>query len=39
MNRVGPNAMVMVAVGQKERDAIVTLIAQVGPAINYQPSR
>jgi hypothetical protein len=43
MNRVGPDGMMIVPVGQKERDAIVSdaqaLIAQVEQAIGYQPSR
>jgi hypothetical protein len=43
MNRVGPDGMMIVPVGQKEREAIVTdahsLIAQVEQAIGYQPSR
>src|SRR5438034_7825100 len=43
MNRVGPDGMMIVPVGQKERDAIVSdaqsLVAQVEQAIGYQPSR
>jgi hypothetical protein len=43
INRVGPDGMMIVPVGQKERDAIVSdaqsLIAQVEQAIGYQPSR
>ena len=43
MNRVGPDGMMIVPVGQKEREAIVSdahsLIAQVEQAIGYQPSR
>ena len=43
MNRVGPDGMMIVPIGQKERDAIVSdaqsLIAQVEQAIGYQPSR
>jgi len=43
INRVGPDGMMIVPVGQKERDAIVSdsqsLIAQVEKAIGYQPSR
>jgi hypothetical protein len=43
MNRVGPDGMMIVPVGQKERDAIVSdaqsLIAQVEQAIGYQPAR
>jgi hypothetical protein len=43
MNRVGPDGMMIVPVGQKERDAIVSdaqsLIAEVEQAIGYQPSR
>ena len=43
MNRVGPDGMMIVPVGQKERDAIVSdaqsLIAQVEQAIGYHPSR
>ena len=43
VNRVGPDGMMIVPVGQKEREAIVSdaqsLIAQVEQAIGYQPSR
>src|SRR5438034_7029681 len=43
MNRVGPDGLLIVPVGQKERDAIVSdaqsLVAQVEQAIGYQPSR
>ena len=43
INRVGPDGMMIVPVGQKEREAIVSdaqlLIAQVEQAIGYQPSR
>jgi hypothetical protein len=43
MNRVGPDGMMIVPVGQKEREAIVsesqTLVSQVEHAIGYQPSR
>ena len=43
MNRVGPDGMMIVPVGQKEREAIVseaqTLVAQVEPAIGLQSSR
>src|SRR5437667_1028145 len=43
MNRVGPDGMMIVPVGQKERDAIVgeshALVVQVEQAIGYQPSR
>src|SRR5262249_35563763 len=43
MNRVGPDGMMIVPVGQKEREAIVAesqaLVAQVEQAIGYQPSR
>ena len=43
MNRVGPDGMMIVPVGQKERDAIVSdaqsLIARVEQAIGYRPSR
>ncbi len=43
INRVGPDGMMIVPVGEKERDAIVSdaqsLIAQVEQAIGYQPSR
>ena len=43
MNRVGPDGMMIVPVGQKERDAIVSdaqsLVAQVERALGYQPSR
>jgi len=43
MNRVGPDGMMIVPVGQKEREAIVSdaqsLIVQVEQAIGYQPSR
>ena len=43
MNRVGPDGMMIVPIGQKERDAIVSdaqsLIAQVEQAIGYHPSR
>ena len=43
INRVGPDGMMIVPVGQKEREAIVSdaqsLIAQVERAIGYQPSR
>ncbi len=43
MNRVGPDGMMIVPVGQKERDAIVndaqTLVEQVERAIGYRPSR
>jgi hypothetical protein len=43
MNRVGPDGMMIVPVGQKEREAIVsetqTLVAQVEQSIGLQPSR
>jgi hypothetical protein len=43
INRVGPDGMMIVPVGQKEREAIVSdaqsLITQVEQAIGYQPSR
>jgi hypothetical protein len=43
INRVGPDGMMIVPVGEKEREAIVSdaqsLIAQVEHAIGYQPSR
>ena len=43
INRVGPDGIMIVPVGQKERESIVSdaqsLIAQVGQAIGYQPSR
>jgi hypothetical protein len=43
INRVGPDGMMIVPVGQKEREAIVSdaqsLITQVEQAIRYQPSR
>ena len=43
INRVGPDGMMIVPVGQKEREAIVSdaqsLIAQVEQAIGYQPAR
>jgi hypothetical protein len=43
MNRVGPDGMMIVPVGQKEREAIVSetqmLVAQVEQAIGLQPSR
>src|SRR3954467_3303741 len=43
MNRVGPDGMMIVPVGQKERDTIVSdaqsLIAQVEQAIGYQAAR
>jgi hypothetical protein len=43
MNRVGPDGMMIVPVGQMERDAIVSetqsLVTQVEQAIGYQPSR
>jgi len=43
MNRVGPDGMMIVPVGQKEREAILSesqpLIAQVEQAIGYSPSR
>ena len=43
MNRVGPDGMMIVPVGQKERDTIVaetqSLVTQVEQAIGYQPSR
>ena len=43
MNRVGPDGMMIVPVGQKEREAILgesqTLIAQVEQAIGYQSAR
>jgi hypothetical protein len=43
MNRVGPDGMMIVPVGQKEREAIVSeaqsLISKVEQAIGYQPSR
>jgi len=43
INRVGPDGMMIVPVGQKEREAIVneaqSLIAQVEQAIGYRPSK
>jgi hypothetical protein len=43
INRVGPDGMMIVPVGDKEREAIVSdaqsLITQVEQAIGYQPSR
>jgi hypothetical protein len=43
MNRVGPDGMMIVPVGQKEREAILgesqTLIAQLEQAIGYQSAR
>jgi len=43
INRVGPDGMMIVPVGQKEREAIVSdaqsLITQFEQAIGYQPSR
>ena len=43
INRVGPDGMMIVPVGQKEREAIVSdaqsFIAQVEQAIGYQPLR
>lgn len=43
INRVGPDGMMIVPVGQKEREAIVsdaqTLVAQVEQAIGYRPSK
>jgi len=43
INRVGPDGMMIVPVGQEEWEAIVSdahsLIAQVEQAIGYQPSR
>jgi hypothetical protein len=43
MNRVGPDGMMIVPVGQNEREAIVgdaqSLIEQVEQAIGYRPSR
>jgi hypothetical protein len=43
MNRVGPDGMMIVPVGQKERDAIVTeseaLVAQVEQSIGYRAPR
>ncbi len=43
MNRVGPDGMMIVPVGQKERDAIIgesqTLVTQVEQAIGFQSSR
>ena len=43
LNRVGPDGMMIVPVGQKERDAFVSdaqsLVAQVEQALGYQPSR
>jgi hypothetical protein len=43
INRVGPDGMMIVPVGQNEREAIVSdaqsLITQVEQAIGYQPSR
>jgi hypothetical protein len=43
INRVGPDGMMIVPVGQKEREAIVSdaqsLMAQVEQAIGYRPSK
>jgi hypothetical protein len=43
INRVGPDGKMIVPVGQKEREAIVTdaqsLMAQVEQAIGYRPSK
>jgi hypothetical protein len=43
MNRVGPDGMMIVPVGQKEREVILgesqALIAQVEQAIGYQSAR
>jgi hypothetical protein len=43
MNRVGPDGMMIVPVGQKERDAIAgeaqPLVEQVERAIGYQPQQ
>ena len=43
INRVGPDGMMIVPVGEKEREAIVSesqsLVEQVERAIGYQPSR
>src|SRR5204862_5578089 len=43
VNRVGPDGMMIVPVGEKEREASVgeshSLVAQVEQAIGYQPSR
>jgi len=43
INKVGPDGMMIVPVGQKEREAIVSdaqsLVTQVEQAIGYQPSR